>query len=53
MLTMEELITLGAIGCCVVPLILLMGWYFLLFFDNLMALTFNMADPRHNKDEDE
>ena len=51
MLTMEELTTVGMVGCCLVPLVFFGGWYFLLMLDNLMAATLNWPDPRQESEK--
>ena len=51
MFTMEELSTVGMVGCCLVPLVFFGGWYFVLLLDSLMAATLNWPDPRQDSEE--
>ena len=52
MVTSGELVVYAATGCCLVPFILLAGWYILLILDNLLMSTLNMADPRDDGSDD-
>ena len=46
MMSSGELVAYAIAGCCVVPLVLLAGWYILLILDNVVMATLNVADPR-------
>ena len=46
MMSTTELLGYGFIGCCLAPLVLLVGWYILLILDNVVMATLNVADPR-------
>ena len=52
MMSSGELVVYAATGCCLVPLILLAGWYILLIFDNLWMSTLNVAAPRDDGSDD-
>ena len=41
-----ELVGYAVAGCCVAPVVMLVGWYILLILDNLLMYTLNVADPR-------